>query len=148
MFFFCFKIGQWMKNTQKCLMTRILPAYQYSTFDCLMGEMLLSNAISTCMVDAGFCSLGRADEFNLERGLDTKGYPARLSEQFINYPLSGKVALLTEEYYISVKWFASLFVDANAMCYQRGLRPSPNLYEPYVSGREGLTMNLRTKNEL
>ena len=80
-----------MENVQKCLMDRIYPLYQAPRANCLDIERYMMTSTSKCMVQSGFCSLERKDEFYIERGFNLKGFPTIFPKDYTTLPLSSKV---------------------------------------------------------
>ena len=121
-----------------------LPFYDDSSIDCLALDSTLMHNTASCMVSAGFCDLTNGDEFFLDRGLHTNGFPARFPKEYTKRPLSGNIEFLNVDYFRDLHWFRDLLADAQLMCFEDGARSSRNLYELGYSFTEGLVMRFRT----
>ena len=83
----------------------------------------------SCMVDEGFCPLQLSNEWMIERGTSTYGYPYLMPKVYTTRPLSGSIHMTEEHYFSALQSLKEQIGQANAKCVERGERRFSNLYE-------------------
>lgn len=91
-----------------------------------------------------FCQFESGDEFYLEQIINTN-FPYIIPVDYTSWPMSKKILRVENYYYRILDHVRNQVGEAKAVCYQRGLSPSPVFYQVKSTVQHGV---VRVRSDL